>query len=269
MLGGWRAVWVLIMLAAPPGGVRGKCVPPSGERTGLRNYGFAGVHFVPKLRAWLYEVPKSGSTSLARLLRFAQGGRSPLRNGTATSTHVGFAVVRHPVCRAVSAFHTAFDRAAFRTNSSASACPFHRFPYLRANVSDSEGLDIWLSTIRAHGSRLASGACGFAYHHTLSQSFFLWEKRIQLLYAHDRVGMPPPPTVLLRLEHLTDEFLSFCKTRGELDWCKKRLEALGGSLTPLNPSRKSVITPAIREKVAAYLAPDFACLGYDRNKVVC
>ena len=59
------------------------------------------------------------------------------------------------------------------------ACPFSRFPYLLARNASSapHRLGVALATLKRRGSALASADCGFAYHHMLSQAYFLWPER--------------------------------------------------------------------------------------------
>jgi len=189
------------------------CLPIKVEQA-KPHYGFGGIHRVPALRAWWYELPKSASTTVAQLLGVGQG-RIDYGSGPQPGD-VGFTIVRHPTCRAISGFGTAYRRAAFRTNSSGSACPFSKFPYLLDNSSSlDERLARALGVLEEYGSSLASSACGYAYHHMLSQTYFLWISRRQALFDTD-AGRPPPPTVVLRLENLRDDFMRFCFAVGSV-----------------------------------------------------
>lgn len=245
-----------------------QCSPPAAEQAGLRAYGFAGVHYVRQLRAWFYEVPKSASTTITRFFKLSQGrGLSKWRERR-SPLDIGFTLVRHPVCRAISAFHTAHGRAAWRTNRTNSPCPFSRFPYLRENISDSEGLVLAVRTLRAHGTGLADSACGFAYHHLLSQAWFLWRPRVRLLLSRRGAKappaeseLPPPPTVVLRLESLAQDLLALCAARNASAYCSARMRALGG-LQRANPSRRASVNAEALAAIQDYYSPDYECLGY-------
>ena len=92
----------VVLLTLPMFAVRGfhhrQCLPHTVEQS-RPSYGFTGVHRIPGLRAWWYEVPKSASTTLGRLLRVQKGtihyGPGPQPGD------VGFTVVRHPRPRPV------------------------------------------------------------------------------------------------------------------------------------------------------------------------
>ena len=188
------------------------CLPIKVEQS-RPHYGFSGVHHIPALGAWWYELPKSASTTVAHLLGVRQGTIDYPSSGPQPGD-VGFTVVRHPTCRAISGFGTAWRRAYFRTNSTGSACPFSKFPYLLDNSSSlDERLSRALGVLEQHGSSLASGACGFAYHHMLSQTYFLWDGRRKALFDTE-AARPPPPTVVLRLESLREDFERFCIAAG-------------------------------------------------------
>ena len=190
------------------------CLPIKVEQS-RPHYGFSGVHHIPALGAWWYELPKSASTTVAHLLGVRQGTIDYPSSGPQPGD-VGFTVVRHPTCRAISGFGTAWRRASFRTNSTGSACPFSKFPYLLDNSSSlDERLSRALGVLEQHGSSLASGACGFAYHHMLSQTYFLWDGRRKALFGTEAGRpVPPPPTVVLRLESLREDLERFCIAAG-------------------------------------------------------
>ena len=92
----------VVLLTLPMLAVRGfhhrQCLPHTVEQS-RPSYGFTGVHRIPGLRAWWYEVPKSASTTLGRLLHVQKGtihyGPGPQPGD------VGFTVVRHPRPRPV------------------------------------------------------------------------------------------------------------------------------------------------------------------------
>lgn len=248
------------------------CVPPLAERRGAHYYGFGGVHYIRPLRAWLYEVPKSGSTTLVGFFGLRNGACASVPPNGPAQGDVAFAVARQPVERAISAYHTAYARAAWRANSSGSACPYARFPYLQANISDSAGLSAAVAVLAAHGSALAGAGCGFAYHHLLSQSWFLWRERVRLLYSKrlprgaraTDAQLPPPVTVVLRLERLAEDLATLCAARNATAFCDRRARELGG-IRPLNPSRKAAVSAHAWRQAQAYYAPDFECLGYPRT----
>ncbi|KAG8460295.1 hypothetical protein KFE25_011786 [Diacronema lutheri] len=252
-----------------------QCVPPAAERRGARAYGFSGVHYVKQLRAWLYEVPKSGSTTLVTFFRLRNGRLAPVPPGGPARGEIGFAVARQPVERAISAFHTAHARGAWRANATNSPCPYARFPFLQARISDSDGVASAVRVLREHGTAAADAGCGFAYHHLLSQSWFLWRDRVRLVYeaCARAAGAPPVPearlppsvSVVLRLEHLADDLLALCALRNASAYCAKRIAQIGG-IRPLNPSGKSTISAEAWAAAEEYYAPDFECLGYERSK---
>jgi len=241
--------------------------------------GFRGFHYIAPLRAWLIEVPKSGSSTLVKLLRLrhgadSRGARAP-RPGD-----VSFAVVRHPACRAVSAFREAWARAAWRTNRSRSPCPFSDFPYLLDNRSSAEHrLRVALRTLRRRGSALAGPACGYAYHHMLSQTFFLWGNRSG---APGDPARLPPVTRLLRLESLERDLSAFCDERGAAPFCRQalragvpRLNAAGVGVAASNPlGALPHVVPRelshdVRRALVKTYARDFACLNYSYARVMC
>ena len=43
------------------------CEPEAWERHPSGGYGFVGVYHIRELRAWYYEVPKSGSTTMGAI----------------------------------------------------------------------------------------------------------------------------------------------------------------------------------------------------------
>jgi hypothetical protein len=256
--------------------------PPPAESHRQR-YGFFGVYRIPQLRAWWYEIPKSASTTFKRLTGVS-GASSPHFGAGPQPGDVGFAVVRHPACRAFSAFRTAYNRASFRTNISKSPCPFHRFPYLFANETSTEDERVQraVETIRQHGTELADSACGFAYHHMLTQSFFLSKGRHARLFESPTYPRPPMPTVFLRLESIGEDLAAFCRTRNASSWCAQRLalthdEKLSARLNEgLARSREEGLplsrlwAPQSLDAVESYYAPDL-CLGryeFDRS-IVC
>ena len=262
--------------------VRETCVPPIPEHT-RPIYAYAGVHKIPSLRAWWTEIPKSASTTLARFLNVSTGGIT-YGNGP-ENDEVNFAVVRNPGCRFVSAFMTAYSRAVMHANTTHSPCPFSRFPYLvsAVNTTLDYRIRLALDTLEHHGSSLADKACGHAYHHMLSQTFFVWPRRLQLLFDTDK-GRPPRATVFLRLESLHEDMDRFCRERHGTTVCEKlRAQvALGGALERRNPTRtrtlrewdkgnESYATLALQRKLSdstleainRVYASDFACFGYE------
>ena len=234
-----------------------------------------GLHRIAPLRAWLYELPKSGSSTLISLLKLKHGA---LSRSEPQPGDVGFAVVRHPTCRAVSAFHTAYDRAVLRTNSSKSACPFGSFPYLLAASSSDVGqrFSRAMSTVHQFGSKLAGPACGYAYHHLLSQSFFLQHSQ-KVAAQH---GLEPPlPTIALRLEQLVPDLVRLCAARNATYFCDRLLRSHGGSLPHVNANKNRseanvLLAPnssgagclmrddKLQQQVQDTYRSDFDCLGY-------
>mmetsp|Transcript_4115 Transcript_4115/g.10480 ORF Transcript_4115/g.10480 Transcript_4115/m.10480 type:complete len:216 (+) Transcript_4115:161-808(+) len=198
------------------------------------------------------------------------GGRAQVPPGGPAPGDIGFVVARHPVERAVSAFHTAYSRAVGRTNSTNTQCPYRKFPYLQANISDSDGLSSAVALLGERGAELADASCGYAYHHMLSQAFFLWRERVRLLYSRSPPKgqllarddqLPSPVSVVLRLESLAEDLLALCAARNATAYCQKRIEQLGG-IKSLNPSHKARLTDAAIRAAQRYYAPDFGCLGY-------
>ena len=251
-----------------------RCSPPPAELA-HPTYGFHGVYRIPQLRAWWYEVPKSASTSARALLDPSDSTAAPQPGD------VGFAFVRHPICRAISGFHTAYHRAAFRTNATDSACPFERFPYLLRNeTSEDERLRKAVATLRRDGSAIAGPECGFAYHHMLSQAFFLDRRRLHKLFDTAE-GRPPPPSVLLRVENLHDDFLALCARRNATRWCEERLAHIRrGEMVRLNAGKErehtagaalsTLLEPATLDALERYYAADAACYDYQFNRsLVC
>ena len=266
-------------------GGRRTCEPPRAERR-RPHYGFVGLHRVRALRAFWWEVPKAGSTTFKEIIGTDNDVEAAPEPGD-----VGFAIVRHPACRALSGFRTAYSRAAGRTNLTDSECAFANFPYLlnASAASEDERLRIALQTLRTHGTRLASRGCGFAYHHMLSQGFFLESARLfsrattTSLSTADQQP-PPPPTVLLRLEHLADDLLAFCAQRNATRWCVRNLARVrkeGNARSNQGDARTreagkrldAVLAPATLDAIEDYYAPDLACLSqfypsWDRG-IVC
>ena len=79
----------------PRDGREATCRPIEVERR-KRTYGFSGFHWVAPLRVWLYEVPKSGSTTLMRMLKLAHGA-DDRRKRPPQPGDVAVALVRHPL----------------------------------------------------------------------------------------------------------------------------------------------------------------------------
>ena len=89
-----HVVLVTLPLFAFQGFHHRQCLPHNVEQS-RPSYGFTGVHRIPGLRAWWYEVPKSASTTLGQLLHVQQG---TIHYGSGPQPgDVGFTVVRHPV----------------------------------------------------------------------------------------------------------------------------------------------------------------------------
>lgn len=271
------------------------CRPIEVERR-KRSYGFTGFHWIAPLRVWLYEVPKSGSTTVMKMFKIPHGAddrpKRPPQPGD-----VAVAVVRHPLCRALSGFREAYERAAYRANTSRSGCPFSRFPYLlEANTSSAQHrLSVALRTLSQRGSALATADCGFAYHHMLSQAYFLWPER-----THLPPGMHlPPVTRLLRLESLEEDVRALCAERGVAghypsDFCgrllrrgvphankgndfnasaKKGIAQKGRSATDANGLaarafaglEPHLLSPEVHAELLDYYSTDFDCLNYSRT----
>ena len=241
-----------------------KCQPNVVDTRKL-NYGYSGIHRIAGLKAWFVEVPKSGSTSMSRLFKLRQGsityGSGP-RPGD-----ISFAVVRQPACRAISGFKTAYVRSRGRTNDSHSPCPFQQFPYLLDNsTSFDTRMQIALATLSTHGTALASAACGYAYHHMMPQTYFLWPLRMHAIFDTEE-GRPPPVTVLLRLESLHEDFARFCAARNASDFCSDQLARIGGKLPTSNEAllhggALSSLTPRTLKAINTYYHNDFGCLRY-------
>lgn len=222
-----------------------------------------------------YEIPKSGSTTLRKFFRIRHGV-DDRRRRRPEPDDIAFAVVRDPLCRAISGFREASKRAAFRTNWSSSRCPFRRFPYLLDNqISEEVRLGLALRTLATQGARLAGPQCGYAYNHMLSQTYFMWPNRSNLWSEKGRM---PRATRLLKLENLENELLAFCEERGAADFCRARLR---GGLKQLNrgscgdrckashnKSRDVVpheMSRATRHALHQYYAADYSCLNYSRH----
>jgi hypothetical protein len=240
------------------------CVPTPSEYRKKAYRSFAGLHYIPQLKGWWYEVPKAGSTTFHVLFDMNNHQLPVMPAGGPSKDDIGFAIARHPVERAVSAWHTAYGRAAPRANKTDSPCPFSRFPYLQKGISDSDGLLRAIALLREKGVDLASSACGAAYPHMLSQSYFLSRKRMHNLYGKGPlVKLPPPPTVLLRLEHLFDDLRAFCALRNASAFCEAAIARRGERV--INTSRKATISAEAMRAVKLYYEPDFDCLGYERT----
>lgn len=250
------------------------CTPAQVEAPTGRG-AFGGYHWIEPLKAWLYEIPKSGSSTLMQLFR-AQAGRDDRGRRDPEPDDIAFAVVRDPLCRAISGFREAWARAAFRTNWSNSPCPFHRFPYLLDNQSSAElRLGLALRTLATQGARLAGPECGYAYHHMLSQTYFLWPNRSNVWSEEGRV---PRATRLLKIETLENDLLAFCEERGAADFCRARLR---GGLKQLNSRDRGIasrnplgalpdvipheMSRATRQALHQYYAADYRCLNYSRH----
>lgn len=252
------------------------CTPAQVEAPTGKD-GYAGYHWIEPLKAWLYEIPKSGSSTLVQLFR-TRHRVDDRRRRRPEPDDIAFAVVRDPLCRAISGFLEAYKRAAFRTNWSSSRCPFRRFPYLLDNQSSAEvRLGLALRTLATQGARLAGPACGYAYNHMLSQTYFIWPNRSNLWSEKGRI---PRATRLLKLENLENELLAFCEERGAADFCRARLR---GGLKQLNKQNSAMrcggrcvshesrdvvlheMSRATRHALHQYYAADYSCLNYSRH----
>lgn len=207
--------------------------------------GFVGKHFIPRLNAWYYEIPKSGSSTMVKFFNLRHGGHS----GYANNGPRRFAVIRHPVCRAISGLQTSYTRAAWRTNMSNSPCPFSKFPYL-TNESFDMVMRKALAVVKAHGSSLAGSECGYHYHHFLSQSYFLQRAR---------------NFVTIRLEHVDRELADFCREDVSLncDFGKMTRE----NSAPSHPFH--ALSETTRRMLLDHFRNEIQCLGYDTDSIPC
>ena len=136
---------------------------------------------------------------------------------------------------------------------------------------------IALDTLIQHGSSLADGSCKHAYHHMLSQTYFIWPRRLEALFDTE-VGRPPRATVFLRLESLHADFEQFCASRNASAACLK-LRAHRVALERFNPSPENMrgkssasgyathvlrheLSDATLDAINRAYRSDLACFGY-------